>query len=87
MLERGATLAEEGLLRPQDLPRELGREPGRDSEEPPAAPRLTLKAYLRLCEREYLKRALEEQGGDKEKAARALGISVATLYRKLSELS
>lgn len=87
VLERGAALAEEGLLRPQDLPRELGREPGRDSEEPPAAPRLTLKAYLRLCEREYLKRALEEQGGDKEKAARALGISVATLYRKLSELS
>ncbi len=87
VLERGATLAEQGLIRPGDLPQEL-RDGGQELPEPPAsAPTLTLKAYLRLCERQFLKKVLAEQGGDKEKAAKLLGISVATLYRKLSEVS
>ncbi len=87
VLERGATLAEQGLIRPRDLPRELG-EAGQELPEPPAsAPSLTLKAYLRLCERQFLKKVLAEQGDDKEKAAKILGISVATLYRKLSDVS
>ncbi|MGN0866588.1 MAG: sigma 54-interacting transcriptional regulator [Oligosphaeraceae bacterium] len=88
VLERGATLAERGIIRPRDLPRELG-DGGQDVPEPPSpsSPALTLKAYLRLCERQFLKKVLEEQGGDKEKAAKILGISVATLYRKLSEVS
>jgi transcriptional regulator with PAS, ATPase and Fis domain len=31
----------------------------------------------------YLNRILSQTGGDKEKAANLLGISLATLYRKL----
>ena len=48
----------------------------------PAGP---LRDYLRDQEVAYLNRVLSEAGGDKERAAGVLGISLATLYRKLSE--
>jgi two-component system response regulator AtoC len=44
-----------------------------------------LKDFLRDQESTYLQRALALAGQDKEKAASLLGISLATLYRKLSE--
>jgi DNA-binding NtrC family response regulator len=44
----------------------------------------TLKSYIREQEQAYLNRALEAVGGDKEQAAIVLGVSLATLYRKLS---
>ena len=44
-----------------------------------------LKDFLREQELAYLNRALAYTGGDKEKAAELLDISLATLYRKLSE--
>ncbi len=43
-----------------------------------------LKDFLKEQEAAYLNRALAQAGGDKEKAAGLLGISLATLYRKLS---
>ena len=42
-----------------------------------------LKNFLREQEMAYLNRALAQCGGDKDKAAELLGISLATLYRKL----
>jgi two-component system response regulator AtoC len=52
----------------------------------PASPAdSSLKDYLREQELAYLNRTLAQTGGDKEKAALQLGISLATLYRKLSE--
>ncbi len=45
----------------------------------------SLKAFLRDKEKEYLKYVLSESSGDKEKAAKELKISLATLYRKLPE--
>jgi DNA-binding NtrC family response regulator len=45
----------------------------------------SLKAFLREQELTYLNRALAQTGGDKERAAELLGVSLATLYRKLSE--
>jgi len=44
-----------------------------------------LKDFLREQELTYVNRALAQTGGDKEKAAELLGVSVATLYRKLAE--
>ena len=45
----------------------------------------SLKAFLREREKEYLGQVLAMAEGDKEKAAKALKISLATLYRKLPE--
>jgi two-component system, NtrC family, response regulator AtoC len=44
-----------------------------------------LKNFLRDQEIAYLNRAMAYTNGEKEKAASILGISLATLYRKLSE--
>jgi DNA-binding NtrC family response regulator len=44
-----------------------------------------LKTFLRSQEINYINRALAQAGGDKERAAELLGVSLATLYRKLSE--
>jgi len=49
-----------------------------------ARPVEPLKDFLREQELAYLNRALAQTGGDKEKTASLLGISLATLYRKLS---
>jgi transcriptional regulator with PAS, ATPase and Fis domain len=39
---------------------------------------------LREQEHAYLNRVLEQCAGDKERAAIELGVSLATLYRKIS---
>jgi DNA-binding NtrC family response regulator len=44
-----------------------------------------LRDFMREQELGYVNRALAQTGGDKEKAAEMLGVSVATLYRKLAE--
>jgi DNA-binding NtrC family response regulator len=44
-----------------------------------------LKEFLRDQEVSYLNRVLAHTGGDKEKTAELLGVSLATLYRKLTE--
>ncbi|MCG2658749.1 MAG: sigma-54 dependent transcriptional regulator [Kiritimatiellae bacterium] len=45
----------------------------------------SLKAFLRTKEKEYLSEALAYSDGDKQKAAKSLRISLATLYRKMPE--
>ena len=45
----------------------------------------SLKAFLRTKEKDYLAQILAFAGGDKEQAAKALDISLATLYRKLPD--
>lgn len=54
-------------------------------EPPDGSAFLTLKAYLKACERSYMKKIYEACGQDKEKAARVLGISIGTFYRKFEE--
>ena len=45
---------------------------------------IPLKTFLREQEQTHLNRVMDQCGGDKERAAIALGVSLATLYRKLS---
>ncbi len=45
---------------------------------------VSLKNYLREQEQAYLNKVMQQCEGDKEKAALVLGVSLATLYRKLS---
>lgn len=44
---------------------------------------LPLKRHIRSIEESYIKRVIRHCGGDKELAAKRLGVSLATLYRKL----
>jgi DNA-binding NtrC family response regulator len=44
-----------------------------------------LKQFLRDQEVAYLNRVMTHTGGDKEEASKILEVSLATLYRKLSE--
>jgi DNA-binding NtrC family response regulator len=50
----------------------------------PTTESLNLKSFMRQQELTYINRALTQSGGDKERAAQLLGISLATLYRRLS---
>lgn len=52
----------------------------------PQHPVVSLKDFMRDQELTYLRNALAQADGNKERAAQLLGVSVATLYRKLSEV-
>jgi DNA-binding NtrC family response regulator len=54
------------------------------AELPSNQPVVPLKNFLRDQEQAYLNRTLAQVNGDKEKAAEILGVSLATLYRKLA---
>jgi len=66
-------------LRSQDFSQEGTGNPPISTE-----PLLPLKSYMREQEQAHLNRALQQCNGDKEQAAVLLGVSLATLYRKLS---
>ncbi len=81
----------------QDLPEEIRRlQPTPVAPTAPMASPLppsasvgagmTLKAYLRHCEREYIRKVYSDCGGNKEESARILGVSLATFYRKFEEI-
>jgi len=63
-----------------------GLPPGATPEpvRPGAESLLPMKTFLREQERAHINRALQQCDGDKEKAALLLGISAATMYRRLS---
>jgi DNA-binding NtrC family response regulator len=86
LIERAYALGARDQIRLDDLPA-LG---GARREEPPA-PAAVLPGSentvptLAQAERELIIRALELHRNDRAKAARALGLSSRTLYRRLKE--
>jgi DNA-binding NtrC family response regulator len=62
-----------------------GHEPGAAGPPTAGQPLVPMKTYLRQQELAHINRAVDYCGGDKEQAAIVLGISLATLYRKLAE--
>ncbi len=46
----------------------------------------TLRTYMLPIEREYIIKALNYHNGDITKAAKTLGLSRASIYRKMAEL-
>jgi DNA-binding NtrC family response regulator len=67
------------------LPRGAESSPSPEGGPAPTEPVLPMKNYLREQEKTHLIRAIRHCGGDKEQAALLLGISIATLYRRLSD--
>ncbi|MGA2174756.1 MAG: helix-turn-helix domain-containing protein [Verrucomicrobiota bacterium] len=100
-IERACALCEAGTIKVADLPPAVRRQaPSDDSEElveiPDTAPGDTPglpvspagpaeSAGHPLSQQFYVNRALALAGGDKEKAAQLLNLSVATLCRKLAD--
>ncbi len=86
---RAGTLCEDGTIRVKDLPepiQQLAAEAaGAGAGDYAKFRGASLRAFLRQKEREYIRFVLAQCGGDKEAAAKALGISLATFYRKFGE--
>ncbi len=89
-IKHAVTFRQEGEIRPEDLPEKIV---ARARETLAAAPQAaataaapqSLKSFLKNKEKEYLSRILADSDGDKEKAAKTLQVSLATLYRKISD--
>ncbi|HEX6184275.1 MAG TPA: sigma-54 dependent transcriptional regulator [Pyrinomonadaceae bacterium] len=80
-LERSAALADSDRIEAdQLLPASAPRSAEGAPADTPSAP-----MTLDQLERRHILRVLEEQGGNRERAAAVLGISERTLYRKLRE--
>jgi len=87
---RAGALCENDTIAVAELPDEAQRMNGFPGEQSYGAPRsempvTSLKSYVREKEREYIAYVLDRMDGNKELAAEALGISVATLYRKYGD--
>jgi len=91
-LEFAATVARGQTLQPEDLPPEIIDDAG---AHPDPASALRPRAHATAApgqpgptrERELLVRALEENGGSRVLAAKALGMSRSTLWRRMRALS
>ncbi|HEY8515042.1 MAG TPA: sigma-54 dependent transcriptional regulator [Candidatus Binatia bacterium] len=82
VLERASIMANGGEIQPEHLPADL-RRASDVVEETPTIPPLDLS--LEAAERDQIKRALDSAGGKRVAAARLLGLSRRTLYRKLEK--
>jgi len=78
VIERAVVLAEGEYITPENLPDKLKKA---EREIKPS----TLKAYLSDYEKALLIKLYESHSRDKEETARALGIDLATLYRKFKK--
>ena len=89
-LKHALTFAKDGKIVKDNLPPRIAATPvavksASESKNDDGTRCKSLKAFLRAKEKEYLDQVLSHSGGDKERAAKALKISLATLYRKLPE--
>jgi two-component system response regulator HydG len=79
-LEHAAVFSRGSLIEPQHLPERITRR----RKEPLVAERAQPNPPLDAIERAYIMFVLQAEGGNKTRAAEALGIDPSTLYRKLS---
>ncbi|WNC13600.1 sigma 54-interacting transcriptional regulator [Brevibacillus brevis] len=83
-IERLVVFATDGTIKEEDLPYSLQ---GGHKPSPPPLPGelISLQAELEAHERRVILRAIELENGNKQAAAKRLGISRATLYNKLNK--
>ena len=79
-LERAVILTSEHEIQPSALPERVAAR----VSEPLVADRVPSNPTLEAVERAYIMWVLQSEGGNKSRAADALGIDPSTLYRKLS---
>jgi two-component system response regulator HydG len=81
VLERGIALSTDDVLGDEDLPVHVREKRPVDFLGAAVARRMTLAEL----EREFIERVLEDEAGNKTRAAQRLGLDRKTLYRKLDE--
>ena len=81
VLERGIALCQGELISDEDLPPQVREKRPADFLGAAVARRMTVAEL----EREFIERVLEDEGGNKTRAAQRLGLDRKTLYRKLDE--
>lgn len=87
-IERLVVFSQDGVVRLNDLPEAIRLSltlppSGQEKAVPSLSSDGTLADWLSLREREYVEAALEQAGGNKQAAAKRLGISRMSLYKKL----
>jgi DNA-binding NtrC family response regulator len=84
-IERACALSDDGVIRASDLPPQVLQVSGTLEREPDSEWRVgkQLDDFVRRQERRYIEMTLKFNQGSREKTATMLGISIATLYRKL----
>lgn len=80
VLERAVLLSDNEMLSLADLPAEL------TGAATPPEPGEDLKCAVRAYERQHIRQVLAAVGGNREEAARRLGVDPSTVYRRLKEL-
>ncbi len=81
VLERGMALCQGELIGEDDLPPQVLERRSTDFLGAAVARRMTLSEL----EREFIERVLDDEAGNKTRAAQRLGLDRKTLYRKLDE--
>ena len=85
-IERACALCDESLIRMADLPAQVTRRvptpPGETNSKLPIGE--TLDTFVKDLERRFIEETIRFNEDSRERAAKMLGISMATLYRKLA---
>ena len=81
VVERAVALCASNMVELEDLPDEIRRHSPEDDKIV-----LPVGSSMDEIERQAILQTLRKTGGDKELAARLLGIGLATLYRRLKEM-
>lgn len=86
-LERACAFAEAGRIRPIDLPPKVTQKVEITDEDEKTTHHLpigvNLSDFVRKQEKLFIRETLKYNGGSREKTASMLGVSIATLYRKM----
>ncbi len=84
-IERACALCDDDMILPSDLPPQIIAASEGTKEEPEIALPIgqKLDEFIQQQERAYIEATLKHHKGSREKAASMLGISMATLYRKI----
>lgn len=86
-MERACAFSEDGKIRPVDLPPKVTQKVEITDEDEKTTHHLPiglgLSDYVRKQEKLFIRETLKYNGGSREKTASMLGVSIATLYRKM----
>jgi DNA-binding NtrC family response regulator len=86
-MERASAFAEDGRIRPVDLPPKVTQKVEITDEDEKTTHHLPigvgLSDFVRKQEKLFIRETLKYNGGSREKTASMLGVSIATLYRKM----